>query len=176
MESIPGLHKSVKNTISVRFKTIFFGSKRKKTNIFVPQLMKEQRKMNYSFLYYQRNEDKQKYLFLNYRRNEDEAKYSFLNKGTKAKRSIRSSTIDNLTLLSLSFICPTLNLSSILFFLLFLRNRNMIGKIQTRWENSLLGNRKTAGKNSGWWEISLSGRKKVCGTPRIGGDLPTPFL
>ncbi len=41
--------------------------------------MNEQRKMNYSFLYYQRNEDKLKYLFLNYRRNEDEAKYLFVN-------------------------------------------------------------------------------------------------
>jgi hypothetical protein len=41
--------------------------------------MKEQRKTNYSLLYYQRNEDKPKYLFLNYRRNEDEAKYLFLN-------------------------------------------------------------------------------------------------
>jgi hypothetical protein len=29
------------------------------------KLMKEQRKTNYSFLYYQRNEDKAKYLFLN---------------------------------------------------------------------------------------------------------------
>jgi hypothetical protein len=30
-----------------------------------------------------------------------------------------------------------------------LRNRNMIGKIPTWWENSVLGNRKLAGKNSG---------------------------
>ncbi len=79
LESIPGLHKSFKNTTSVRFKTIFFGSKWWKTNIFVPQLMKEQRKTNNSFLYYQRNEDKPKYLFLNYWRNEDETKYLFLN-------------------------------------------------------------------------------------------------
>ncbi len=43
--------------------------------------MKEHRKMNCSFLYYQRNKDKPKYLFLNYRRNEDEAKYLFLNYG-----------------------------------------------------------------------------------------------
>jgi hypothetical protein len=37
----------------------FFGSKRRKTNIFVPQLVKEQRKLNYSFLNYQRNEENQ---------------------------------------------------------------------------------------------------------------------
>ncbi len=41
--------------------------------------MKEQRKTNYSSLYYQRNEDKPKYLFLNHRRNEGKAKYLFLN-------------------------------------------------------------------------------------------------
>ncbi len=86
LESIPGLHKSFRNSTSVRFKMIFFWSKRRKTNIVVPQLRKEQRKTNFSFLYYQRNKKKPKYLFLNLPRNEDEAKYSF-------------STIDDLTLL-----------------------------------------------------------------------------
>ncbi len=76
--------------------------------------MKEQRKTNYSYLYYQRNKDKPKYLFLNYRRNKDKAKclfliyrrnedkpkYLFLNyRRNETKRSIRSSTIDDLTLL-----------------------------------------------------------------------------
>ncbi len=42
-----------------------------------------------------------------------------------------------------------------------LRNRNMIGKIPTWWENSVRGNWKTVGKIPPWWEISLSGRKKV---------------
>ncbi len=43
----------------------------------------------------------------------------------------------------------------------FLRNRNMIGKIPTWWENSDRGNRKRSEKIPLWWEISLSGRKKV---------------
>jgi hypothetical protein len=38
-----------------------------------------------------------------------------------------------------------------------LRNRNMIGKIPTWWENSDRGNRKTVGKNS----AMVGGRKKV---------------
>ncbi len=42
-----------------------------------------------------------------------------------------------------------------------LRNRNMIRKIPTWWENSVHRNRKTAGKIPVLWEISLSGRKKV---------------
>ncbi len=54
----------------------------------------------YLFPYYRRNVDEVKYLLLNYQRNEDEAKYWFLNyQGTKTKRSIRSSTIDDLPLL-----------------------------------------------------------------------------
>ncbi len=53
------------------------------------------------------------------------------------------------------FVLKTRALNSIL------RNRNMIGKIPTRWENSDRGNRKTVGKIPLWWEISLSGRKKV---------------
>jgi hypothetical protein len=65
-----------------------------------------------------------------------------------------------------------------------LRNRKMIGKPPTWWEDSILGNRKTDGKIPVWWEISLSGRKRssvawiiqYCGTRRIGGDLPTPSL
>jgi hypothetical protein len=47
LESIPRLH-NMKN----EDEDDFFGSKQRKTNIFVPQLMKEQRKTNYSFLYY----------------------------------------------------------------------------------------------------------------------------
>jgi hypothetical protein len=81
LESIPWFH-NMKN----EDEDDFFGSKRRKMNIFVPQLMKEQRKTNYLFLYYQRNEDKPKYLFreakylfLNYPRNEDEVKYLLLN-------------------------------------------------------------------------------------------------
>jgi hypothetical protein len=75
LESIPWLH-NMKN----EDKDNFFGSKRRKMNIFVPQLMKEQRKTNYSFLYYQRTEDNQSIC-------------SSTIKGTKTKRCICSSTI-----------------------------------------------------------------------------------
>ncbi len=53
LETIPLLH-------NMKKEDDFFGSKRRKMNIFVPQLMKEQRKTNYLFLYYPRNEDKPK--------------------------------------------------------------------------------------------------------------------
>ncbi len=74
-------------SITWRTKTIFFGSKRRKTNIFLPQLVKEQRKTNFSFLNYQRNEDKPKYLFLNHWRNEEKVLHSALkNQRGKQKR------------------------------------------------------------------------------------------
>ena len=58
----------------------------------------------YSFLNYRRNEDKAKFLFLNHRRNEAKLMYSSQNgktiQGTKKIECIRSSTIDDLTLLA----------------------------------------------------------------------------
>jgi hypothetical protein len=65
-------------------------------------------------------------------------------------------------------------------------NRNVIGKILHGGKIPSVRIGKRLEKIPVWWEkISLSGRKKVfrcmehlvyCGTPRIGWDLPTPYL
>jgi hypothetical protein len=70
LESTPGLH-NMKNKDEDDFWI--------ETNIFVPQLSKDEEERIYLFLNYQRNEEEAKYLFLNYRRNEDETKYLFPN-------------------------------------------------------------------------------------------------
>ena len=70
LESIPWLH-NMKNKDEDDFWI--------ETNIFVPQLSKDEEERIYLFLNYQRNEEEAKYLFLNYRRNKDKAKYLFLN-------------------------------------------------------------------------------------------------
>ncbi len=72
---------------------IFFRSKRRKTNIFVPQPMKEQRKTNYSFLYYQRTKINQSICSsTNEGMKTNQSTCSSTIKETKTKRSICSST------------------------------------------------------------------------------------
>jgi len=56
----------------------FFGSKWRKTNLFIPQLSKEWRKRNLFIPKLSKNEDTPKYLFHNHWRNEEKLMHSSL--------------------------------------------------------------------------------------------------
>ncbi len=84
--------------------------------------MKEKRKTNYSFIYYQRNEDKPKYLFLNYERNEDNSEvfiphsspcllwFKVCAPAKRAGKAPRCLSLPNFSLVLTAFTQPTASL------------------------------------------------------------------